>query len=374
MKKLFLLVVIFAVAVSCVNGSDNADIDSQPTKTYYKGMDLSFLPELETLGTQFKNENNTVIANNYTYLASKGVNLVRLRLWVNHPNQAYNLTKLKAQATLVKAAGMDFLLDFHYSDTWADPGNQQTPAAWSGLNASELAASVALYTDNVLRELIANQTPPQIIQIGNETNNGFLWPVGQVFNTTGTNWDNYANITKAAINAARSVTPSAKIMIHYAGVEYAGIFYQELVARNVSFDIAGLSYYPWWHGSSLTTMELQLNTLAGTITQDLMIVETAYPFTLGFNDNTNNVIGLQSQVAPSYPANIAGQRDFLRDLNTIIKNIPDERGTGFCYWAPDWVAHTPSQTSFTQGSSWENLALFDFNNKVNPAIVVYGND
>lgn len=366
----YLLLIILCTA--CI-GNDDGTANLR-TKTYYKGMDLSFLPELEALGTQFTDENNTPITNNYSYLASKGVNLVRLRLWVNHPNQAYNLTKIKAQTSLIKAAGMDFLLDFHYSDTWADPGNQQTPAVWSGLNASELAAAVALYTNNVLRELNANQTPPQIIQIGNETNNGFLWPVGQIFTSAGTNWDNYVLITTAAINAASAVSPSSQIMVHYAGVENAQSFFTELALRGVQIDIAGLSYYPWWHGASLTTMESQLNDLVSLLPLDVMIVETAYPFTLGFNDNTNNIIGLPSQVAPGYPADVAGQRDFLRDLNTIIKNIPNQRGIGFCYWAPDWVAHTPSATSFTQGSSWENLALFDFNNKVNPAISVFGEE
>lgn len=337
-------------------------------------MDLSFLPELVTLGTRFKDENNAVITNNYAYLASKGVNLVRLRLWVNHSNQAYNLTKIKAQAILVKNAGMDFLLDFHYSDTWGDPGNQQTPAVWSGMDVNALSTAVASYTTIVLQELKIQQTVPVIVQIGNETNNGMLWPVGQIYTRSGTNWDNYATITKAAITAVKSSSPTSQIMIHYAGVSNAVPFYKALIDRGVQFDIAGLSYYPWWHGNNVANMQSGLMTVSRDLTQDIMVVETAYPFTLAFNDNVHNNVGMESQLAPFYPASPAGQHDFLLALHNALKRVPNNRGIGYCYWAPDWVAHTPSSSSFTQGSSWENVTLFDFNNEVNPAIEVYGLD
>jgi arabinogalactan endo-1,4-beta-galactosidase len=219
------------------------------------------------------------------------------------------------------------------------------------LAVNGLATAVAAHTSTVLIAFNNQQTPPDIIEVGNETDNGFLWPIGQIYTNKGINWDDYTTITKTAITAARAASPHAAIMIHYAGVATSGSFYNELLQRCVQFNIAGLSYYPWWHGASFTITESQLNALAISITQDLMIVETSYPFTLGLNDDTNNTIGLPLEVAPSYAANAAGQRNFMPTLHTVLKNLPNQRGRGYCYWAPDWGAHIPSQTSFTQSSS-----------------------
>ncbi|MGJ8685332.1 MAG: glycoside hydrolase family 53 protein [Nonlabens sp.] len=370
MKKLYFLFLICLVAFSCEK--DEGEENTMPkTIDFYKGMDLSFLPEIESLGVTFKDENNQIIVDNYAYLASRGVNLVRIRLWINNPQDLYNLNFVKAQALRAQANGMDFLLDFHYSNTWADPGSQDVPSVWASQDVTDLSESLKNYSQNAVRELVLQGTPPAMVQIGNETNNGFLWPVGQVYDTTGENWDDYVQLTNAAIEGVQLASPDSQIMIHFAGIENAAYFYEQLISRGVNFDIAGLSYYPWWHNPDIDFIENELQSFAAGISQKVMIVETAYPFTLNWDDNSNNVVGLDNQLVSNYPATAAGQRTFMLRIHNMIKNLPNEQGIGYCYWAPDWVATDNSGSSSTNGSSWENMALFNFNHQVNPALEVY---
>ncbi len=370
MKKCFYSILVFLLLISC----DTKDNDRQPGSEsidFYKGMDLSFLPEIESDGVVFKDENNQDIVDNYAYLKSRGVNLVRIRLWINNTSGLYNLNFVKDQALKAKAQGMDFLLDFHYSDTWADPGSQDMPSVWATQNITSMTESIKNYSQNVLQELVLQDTPPAIVQIGNETNNGMLWPLGQVYSSSGENWDNYIQLTKAAIEGVRLASPASQIMIHHAGIENANYFYEQLISRNVNFDIAGLSYYPWWHNNDVDFIENQLQSFATGITQKVMIVETAYPFTLNWDDQTNNIVGLQNQLITSYPATPAGQRTYMLRIHNMVKSLPGNKGIGYCYWAPDWVALSNNNNSSTNGSSWENLALFNFNHRVNTAIEIY---
>lgn len=252
----------------------------------------------------------------------------------------------------------------------ADPGSQDIPSVWATQNIAIMTESIKDYSQNVLQELVLQDTPPAIVQIGNETNNGMLWPLGQVYNGSGESWDNYVQLTKAAITGVQLASPESKVMIHHAGIEGADYFYNQLISRNVNFDIAGLSYYPWWHNNDIDFIENQLQSFA-SISQKIMIVETAYPFTLNWDDNTNNIVGLQDQLIATYPATPAGQRTFMLRIHNMIKNLPDDKGLGYCYWAPDWVAYDINSSSSTNGSSWENLALFNFNHEVNTAVEIY---
>lgn len=370
MKKHFYLILIFLLLISCDSSENDRQSEPEPID-FYKGMDLSFLPEIESDGVVFKDENSQDIVDNYAYLKSRGVNLVRIRLWINNTSGLYNLNFVKDQALKAKAQGMDFLLDFHYSDTWADPGSQDIPNVWATLNITSLTESIKSYSQNVLQELVLQDTFPAIVQIGNETNNGMLWPLGQVYSSSGENWDNYIQLTKAAIEGVRQASPASQIMIHHAGIENADYFYEQLISRNVNFDIAGLSYYPWWHNNDIDFIENQLQSFATGITQKVMIVETAYPFTLNWDDQTNNIVGLQNQLITSYPATPAGQRTYMLRIHNMVKSLPGNKGIGYCYWAPDWVALSNNNNSSTNGSSWENLALFDFSHRVNTAIEIY---
>lgn len=371
MKKIAYLILVCIAILSCENDAMTPVSDVPTVVGFYKGMDLSFLSQIESQAVVFKDENNLDITDNYAYLASRGVNLIRIRLWIDNSDGLYNLNFVKAQALRAQANGMEFLLDFHYSNTWADPSAQNIPAIWANQDVNQLSQRIKDYSQNVVQELVLQGTSPAIVQIGNETDNGMLWPVGQVYLNGNAQWDNYVRLTKAAIEGIKQASPDSKIMIHKSGVIGADYFYEQLITRNVDFDIAGLSYYPWWHNTDLNLIETELQQFAAGISQKVMIVETAYPFTLNWFDNTNNIVGLNNQLVPQYPATLNGQYSFMLRIHNMIKNLPDQQGIGYCYWAPDWVAYDSNATTITNGSSWENMAIFNFNLQVNPAIGVF---
>jgi len=204
---------------------------------------------------------------------------------------------------------------------------------------------------------------PDYVQVGNEINNGILWPNGNMKNP-----DAFITFMKSGIKAVRESGASAKIIIHYAGYKGASDFYSLLHQNNIDYDIIGLSYYPMWHGKNLDSLSTVMKDLVTANHKSIIIAETAYPFTLKGNDYTNNEIGDTSQIiAKTFAPTPDGQKAFLVKLRNIVKSCP--RGRGFCYWAPDWVAFNGNTAK--DGSGGENLALFDFNNKVLPAMAVY---
>lgn len=252
---------------------------------------------------------------------------------------------------------MKVWLDIHYSDTWADPGHQTKPALWANLSTSVLEDSVYQYTKRVVEAI-----QPEYVQIGNEINGGFLWNDGKISNRA-----TFIALLNKGIQGARDGDYSTKVIIHFAGYKGAFWFYRILQSNNVNYDIIGISYYPWWHGKDINAMEDSLNVLSSTFNKNVVIAETAYPFTLKWNDWTNNTVGDSSQLIPKYPATPQGQKDYLLDLRSALSKDP--KNLGFCYWAPDWVAYKGSQAK--DGSSWENLALFDFNNKALPGMDIF---
>lgn len=366
--------------ISCGEKDSDADtgIGQPPTptdtsKTFYRAMDLSFQPKIETDLVNYFDENGDQI-DMLPFLKNSGVNLVRLRLWHTPIDEHSSLEEVLAYAQLVKQAGMDILLDVHFSDTWADPGNQLMPNAWEGLSIDILKDSVKNYTKMVLNKFKDQNTLPVIIQIGNETNSGFLWNLGRVGGDFNDNWTNYSALIMAAINGVKTVDTQdeVEIMIHYAGFSGIEWFMEQLQSYNVGYDIIGISYYSIWHGNDLSHMQNSLNSIAQTFIQKILIVETSYPWTLEWNDWTDNIWGLESQLIPGYDATSDGQKKYLEDLKTILRNLNGNKGIGFCYWAPDWVAYKGPEA--TNGSIWENATVFDFDNKALPVINVFKPD
>ncbi len=364
MKKMLFSICIIALVIGCKKSSGGGT-DQPPVlppamaAVQYRGADLSFLPEIEQAGTKFYEGTTQVDA--ITFIKSKGVNLVRLRLWHN-PNTGHsNYSEIETFAQRLKTAGISWWLNIHYSDTWADPANQTIPAAWQAVTFSVLADSVYNYTFNVLNNLKAKNILPAIVQIGNETNSGMLWDKGKVGGSFDANWPNYATLVKKGAAAVKAVDPAVKVMLHFAGTIGADWFFNNIKNQGVNYDIMGLSYYSFWHNRNLTELQTDLNTLAATFTKDIFVAETAYPFTTGWNDFTNNVIGPSVALLNGYEATPAGQLKFLTDLRTVINKVPNNRGIGFCYWSPEWTAYRGATA--TNGSAWENLALFDFGNK-----------
>ncbi|MEO7311885.1 MAG: glycosyl hydrolase 53 family protein, partial [Chitinophagaceae bacterium] len=243
------------------------------------GADISFLPELEDRGIKFSDKG--VEKDAILILKEHGFNYVRLRIFNDPANDSgyspkkgfCDLEHTKQMAKRVKAAEMKLLLDFHYSDYWADPGKQYKPAAWRALNFIELKKALYDYTRNVLQQLKEQGTEPDMVQVGNEINHGIVWPEGAI-----SNMDGLAQLLKAGIGGVKYVSPAMPIMLHVAlgGQNDESVsFFDNMLARGVSFDIIGESYYPKWHGT-LDDLRDNLNDLVRRYHKDVVVVEYSH--------------------------------------------------------------------------------------------------
>ncbi|WP_299361073.1 glycosyl hydrolase 53 family protein [Winogradskyella sp.] len=376
MKLLKLVFLILFVSCSANDDSNNdSNNGAGDSSTLYKGMDLSFQSELEDYNIDYKDADGNSVEL-LDFVQSKGTNLVRLKLWHTPQNGENGLTDVRAYAQKIKSRNMDFLLNFHYSDFWADPGSQTPPQAWQNMTFDQIRVAIYEYTKDVVTQLKAQNTLPEIIQIGNETNSGFLWDYGRVWDDFNDNWPNYATLVSEAIRAIKEVDTenNIRIMLHHSDVERAIFFFNELEPFNLDFDIIGLSYYPQFHTKDLNLVTSKLNELANTFNKDILMVEVAYPFTLQWNDNQTNFIGSLDQILTEFSPTPQGQKAYFEWLIETIKNIPNDHGIGFCYWAPDWVAFEGNETTSTDGTSWENQCLFDFELKALPALDIFNHN
>jgi len=352
----FLLILVLVSTSQCKKDSLNSDPIIKPIThdepAAVSALDLSFYPTIAHSGTEYLDSRGNKIEL-IDFIKEKGVNIVRLRLWHSPAGAASSLQEVDSLAQILKNKGLKVWLCLHYSDTWADPGQQQTPAAWQGLDYSTLKDSLKNYTRQVMQRIA-----PDIVQIGNEINPGFLHPYGRLSDEP----VQFKELLSIAIQEVRSLDSTCKIMLHYAGVNNATWFFSEL--RMVDFDLIGLSYYPLWHGKDLSRVENSLTSLAQDFPQDIIIAETAYPFTLNWNDWTNNIVGWDEHlILPNYPASADGQKEFMLKIREIIAN--NIQVIGFSYWGGEMIAFRGDTSS--NGSSWENQALFDFNNSALPA-------
>ncbi|WP_293875336.1 glycosyl hydrolase 53 family protein [Flavobacterium sp.] len=353
-KRVVFCCLVLFVFISC-SKENSVPIESSQ-ELFIKGADMSFLPLIEGEGTKYYNANNQ-IEDALITLKNAGCNTIRIRLWKNSPQNLSTINEVKLLAQRVRSAGMKVWLCVHYSDTWADPSAQTIPAEWASLSYSDFKVAFINYTSTVV-----NQIKPDIIQIGNEINNGFMWPRADL----SSNETDFLALLSAASNTIRSQSPNTKILLHYAGIgNDASLFFNKVAA--IDYDYIGLSYYPIWHGKNLEEVKSIINTLGQAYNKKVIIAETAYPFTLNFEDLTANVLGSNDQIIPLYSATPLGQKAYLLALKSKIKET--QMGFGFCYWGTEWVAFRGTQS--TNGSPWENQSLWDFNNKVLPAIAVF---
>jgi arabinogalactan endo-1,4-beta-galactosidase len=226
------------------------------------------------------------------------------------------------------------------------------------LSFLDLKTAVASYTSTIITEI-----NPDIIQIGNEINSGLLWPQGHLINQE----VQCLALLSAASATIRTKAPNTKIMIHYAGVKASDTNWFFNKIKSVDYDYIGLSYYPIWHGKDLEVVKTTIITLGKTYNKKVIIAETAYPFTLGYNDWTNNIVGLDTQLVSGYPATPDGQKSFVMAIKTVVKE--SEYGLGFAYWGGEWISFKGNQAA--NGSTFENQAFYDFNNKALPVLQVF---
>jgi arabinogalactan endo-1,4-beta-galactosidase len=281
------------------------------------------LAQAEQQGVVFKD--NGVAKPGLEILRDHGYNWIRLRLFRAPKDLPNNLDYSIALAKRAKSLGFHFLLDYHYADTWADPGHQPMPKAWEGMRHEELVDAVFAYTRDTIAAFRDAGVLPDMVQVGNEITNGMMWPDGKLPE----NWDKFAQLVYAGINgvdAGRGNGRRPRIMIHIdRGADWKGTkaFLDKLNSYDIPYDVIGQSYYPWWHGS-LNALRANLEFMAREYRKDVIVVEAAY------NWQPGNYIG---KPAP-FPESPEGQRQFLDEVNRVVMETPNGRGKGVFWWEP----------------------------------------
>ena len=343
----------------------------------YVGGDISMLPYYEQKGATYYSHDREPINDLITYSKEEGWNAMRVRLFVNPTKQTTNssdpytwssddnvcqdLEWVKTLGKRIKDAGMKFMLDIHYSDTWADPGKQWTPEAWASLSDDALATKVYDYTIDVLTQLKNAGAEPDFVQTGNEISYGMLWgrPNSTLYqcwpSSSTTNWTRFTKLLSKATQAVRTTTPSAKIILHVERVStsqqkdntgYAALtnFYNQMTAAKIDYDIIGLSYYPYFHGA-MSELDGAIRKLEASYpSKKIMLVETGYPCAWA-------VPGSTYDTSKTWAYNDAGQKAYTDSLVTILNKHSNVNG--LFWWWPEYNAKGTSL------SGWYNAPLFD---------------
>ncbi|MEG3176568.1 glycosyl hydrolase 53 family protein [Sphingomonas sp. RB3P16] len=322
---------------------------------FYLGADLSYVNEMEDCGAVYRAAGQPI--DPFALLKAKGGNIVRVRIW----NDA-KWTKYSDYADVLKTirrahgAGLQVLLDFHYSDDWADGDKQIAPAAWAKLLSDDQAKALYAYTRDILGRLATAGQFPELVQVGNETNPELMGGVKD----RPIDWTRNALLINSGVKAVRDAGKAAgkapRVMLHIAQPEHVLPWFDAATAAGVrDYDIIGVSYYSKWSTRSIAQLGETIATARKRYAADVMVVETAYPFTEDNADASPNLLGADSLVK-GYPATPAGQ---LHYLETLTQQVADSGGSGVVYWEPAWVS-TRCRTRWGTGSNWENAAWFDY--------------
>ena len=358
---------------------------------FVKGMDLSTLLELERCGAKYydNGEERDLLA----IMKSYDVDTIRIRLW-NDPwsetGESYGAGENDLKTSLeiakrVTAAGFGVLLNFHYSDFWADPGKQIKPKAWADYGVKELEQAVYDYTLESMQTFLDAGVNITMVQVGNELSNGLLWPEGKV-----PNYDNIATFVNAGIRAVRKADAAIPVMIHLDNGGNNALYrewFDNFTKRGEDFEIIGLSYYPFWHGS-LQMLNDNMNDIAERYGKDLVIAEVSMGYTMEDYKNYEKLSDEERKgyaTRPAlvekieYPMTKQGQYDFMEDFLNRISHIKGGKGKGFFYWEPAWIPvpgsgwATPASLKYMNdpgpcGNEWANQALFDYDGNALPTL------
>ncbi len=358
---------------------------------FVKGMDLSTLLELERCGAKYYD--NGEERDLLTIMKSYDVDTIRIRLW-NDPwsetGESYGAGENDLKTSLeiakrVTAAGFGVLLNFHYSDFWADPGKQIKPKAWADYGVKELEQAVYDYTLESMQTFLDAGVNITMVQVGNELSNGLLWPEGKV-----PNYDNIATFVNAGIRAVRKADATIPVMIHLDNGGNNALYrewFDNFTKRGEDFEIIGLSYYPFWHGS-LQMLNDNMNDIAERYGKDLVIAEVSMGYTMEDYKNYEKLSDEERKgyaTRPAlvekieYPMTKQGQYDFMEDFLNRISHIKGGKGKGFFYWEPAWIPvpgsgwATPASLKYMNdpgpcGNEWANQALFDYDGNALPTL------
>ncbi len=330
------------------------------------GADISTLDQIEDFGGKFYHDGKE--KGLMEILKDHGFNSFRLKIWNNpglplsYPEGYNNKNHIIKMADRIKKMGMKFLLDFHYSDFWADPQKQNKPGQWLNLSFDQLADKVYEFTYDVIASLNERDLLPDFVQIGNEIDNGFLWDEGRVDGSE-MQWERFCRLLKSGIKAVGDSTANEgkiKIIIHKADScnnKNARTFFDNLLLKKVDFDIIGFSFYPKFHGG-FNELQNNLNDMASRYKKDIIIVETAWGWTT--DKNSDYLIKTDDPNPDNLPFSVIGQKSFLKKLVKIIKEVPDNRCKGLFYWEPGFIKVDGVGWKYGAGNEWCNMLLFDF--------------
>lgn len=340
------------------------------TENFLAGADMSHLKFFESRGVFYQHAGQTQDA--LAILKQHGLNCVRLRLFTSNAAQAVadpynyinNLDYTVPLAMRVKNTGLQFHLDFHYSDTWADPGHQAVPSAWTNLTFAALVQQMHSYNSNTIAVFRTAGAMPDYVSIGNEITSGFLWPHGQVGGSyeNSAQWSQLGQLLKAAIQGVQDAatgTLMPKIILHIdRGGDWSTTqwFFDNLNAQGVPFDIIGESYYPFWHGP-LSNLSNCLNQAANRYQKPVIVAETAFPWT---NSHWPTAI---NGISPS----ITGQIQYVVALAPIIKGVAGGRGVGGFWWGTEY-----QNVAGVNEAGFDTTSFFDARGNLLPAANAFG--
>jgi arabinogalactan endo-1,4-beta-galactosidase len=338
------------LVISCSNkGSTPAPVITQPVvvtykspvvaSTFAKGADISWVTQMEAAGVKFYDKTGKQ-QDLFVLMKSLGFNSIRLRAWVSPADGWCNTADLVAKALRAKSAGMKIMIDFHYSDSWADPGKQNKPAAWASLDFNTLVTTLHDYTVNTMNTLKTNGITPDWVQVGNETNDGMLWEDGRASKSMA----NFAALVKSGYSAVKSVSSTTKVIVHISNGFDNSLFrwmFDGLKANGAQWDIIGMSLYPTATNWSVLNAQCfsNINDMVSRYSTPVMIVE----------------VGLDATAAST-------SRDFLTDIITKVNSVSGGNGLGVFYWEPE-------------AFNWQGYGLGAFDNTGKPTIALdaFGN-
>jgi arabinogalactan endo-1,4-beta-galactosidase len=386
---------LFFFCNSCagVEKSDRTDAvaaifltENYRSSSFMHGFDASMVYEIEKKGGIYRDKNGNS-ADIFALLKNYGVNWIRLRLWHTPDMDDVNLSghndlaRTVEIARRIKDSGLGFLLDIHFSDTWADPGNQKYPAAWDSVSSvEELKNLVSDYTAHVLTSL--KEVPPDMVQLGNEINPGFLVTASGAASVedfakiscssykSDETVKNFMEVFYSASKTVRKICPDAKIMVHLSSDKGESLRWWFQKFKKIDFDVIGISYYPFENHGTQKELEQNIAELKANFNKDVVVVETSWAWTTGWKDEKTNVFYTEQEKAGAEKltelrtsggtaaATKYGQKAVLA---SIIESCKRAGGIGVFYWGGDWISCDNVL------SSWENQALFDFEGKITPA-------
>jgi arabinogalactan endo-1,4-beta-galactosidase len=372
MKKIARLafLTIFTLLLTTSTSSISPSL-AAPVTTLQNGADVSWLPEIERAGSQLYDAKGRKI-DPLLLMKQSGLKVARVRLWVQPSDQRSSINEVLALAKRIKKAGLVFVLDFHYSDWWADPSGQTVPLAWQGLNHAQLETKIGEYTASTLERFALQNTSPQWVQVGNEIANGMLWPTGKLNTWSSEEFKRLTGLLNSASAAVRASAGKPKVMIHLetgGDSRKTASWLSNALANNLTRpDAIGLSYYSQWSGP-LSNLEKTINVVANDFNFAVAIAETAYPNTR--TSPTKQVLDAAKAPLPGFAISPSGQAAYATKSCAVLRANAGAKSLGV-WW---WEGLSPNKSKLTDelGPSYvSSSSLVTLAGRANAAMLALG--